>query len=60
MEIIRFIFWEAAKVLAVAFLAIVSVKSIAGVAFGRRWVQVVCGDVTAPSASPSPLPLVSP
>ncbi len=39
MEIIRFIFWEAAKVIALVFLGVVSAKAVAGLAVPRAWIK---------------------
>lgn len=41
MEAIEFIFWEAVKILGLAFLALFSVKAIAGAALRRAWVKPV-------------------
>ena len=39
MEIIRFIFWEAAKVLGLVFLGLVSTKSVAALTGRRSWIK---------------------
>ncbi len=39
MEIIRFVFWEAVKVLALALLAVVACKSVAALARPRAWIK---------------------
>ncbi len=41
MEIIRFSFWEAVKVIALVFLGLVSTKAIAGLAVRARWLKPV-------------------
>ena len=39
MEIVRFIFWEAAKVLGLVFLGMVAAKAVAGLLTPRAWVK---------------------
>ena len=39
MELIKFIFWEAAKILALVFLGLVCAKSAAQVVVGRAWTK---------------------
>lgn len=41
MEIIRFVFWEAAKVLGLVFLAMVAAKSVKGLTTPKAWVKPV-------------------
>jgi tetratricopeptide (TPR) repeat protein len=39
VEIIRFIFWEAVKVLGLVFLGLFSAKAVTGLATGRAWIK---------------------
>lgn len=39
MELIKFIFWEAAKVLALVFLGVVAAKAVASLAVRRNWLR---------------------
>lgn len=39
MEIIRFVFWEAVKVLALVLLCLVSTKSVAALAVRKGWIK---------------------
>ncbi len=39
MEIIRFIFWEAAKVLGLVFLGLLSAKAVGGLLVRRAWIK---------------------
>lgn len=39
MEVIRFIFWEAVKVLGLVFLGLVSTKAVASLALRKAWVK---------------------
>ena len=41
MEFIRFIFWEAVKVIALAFLCLVSAKAVAALVVKKRWIKPV-------------------
>ena len=41
MEAIRFIFWEAVKVIALVFLGLVSTKSVAALAVRQSWIKPV-------------------
>jgi tetratricopeptide (TPR) repeat protein len=40
VELIRFVFWEAVKVLGLVFLGLVSAKTVAALAVHRRWIKV--------------------
>ena len=39
MEIIRFVFWEAAKVLCLVFLCVVSTKAVAALKVPKAWMK---------------------
>lgn len=39
MELIKFVFWEAAKVLALVFLGLVAAKAVAALAVRRNWLK---------------------
>lgn len=41
MEIIRFIFWEAAKILGLVFLGMVTSKAVAGLITPKAWVKTI-------------------
>ena len=41
MEVIRFIFWEAVKILGLVFLAIIAAKAVGGLATSRAWLKPV-------------------
>ena len=40
MELIRFIFWEAVKVLGLVFLGMVSAKTVAALKVQKRWIKL--------------------
>jgi tetratricopeptide (TPR) repeat protein len=41
MEIVRFVFWEAAKILGLVFLGMVSAKAVAGLVTPKAWMKTV-------------------
>jgi tetratricopeptide (TPR) repeat protein len=40
LELIRFVFWEAAKVLGLVFLGLVSTKTVAALTVHKRWIKL--------------------
>ena len=39
MEVVRFIFWEAAKILGLMLLGLISAKAVAGLRAAKRWIK---------------------